>query len=96
VEEKLLPIISSPFAITSVKNAKFGEIVVLIVEGEGIDISSLDYEIGRALEKYERPKRIIKVDFVPMTPTGKINRPECARKAAYGMDNIYLIPNYKR
>jgi O-succinylbenzoic acid--CoA ligase len=96
VEEKLLPIISSPFAITSVKNAKFGEIVVLIVEGEDIDIASLEDGIVRTLEKYERPKRIIKVDFVPMTPTGKINRPECARKAAYGMDNIYLIPNYKR
>jgi O-succinylbenzoic acid--CoA ligase len=86
VEEKLLPIISSPFAITSVKNAKFGEIVVLIVEGEDINIVSLEDGIVRTLEKYERPKRIIKVDSIPMTPTGKINRPECARKAADRID----------
>ena len=81
IEEKLRPAMGSiPFMITKVKDDKFGEAVVLLVEGSK---GALPHEeqLFAALTKYERPKHIIPVSRLPMTETGKPARAAAARLA---------------
>ena len=81
IEEKLRPAMGSiPFMITKVKDDKFGEAVVLLVEGPK---GALPHEeqLFAALTKYERPKHIIPVSRLPMTETGKPARAAAARLA---------------
>ncbi len=81
IEEKLRPAMGSiPFMITKVKDAKFGEAVVLLVEGSK---GALPHEeqLFAALTKYERPKHIIPVPRLPLTETGKPARAAAARLA---------------
>ena len=70
VEQQLQPYADRPFAITSLPNPKFGEIVVLVVEGH------MDEQAFAALPEYHRPKRVIHIDAIPLTETGKVNRAE--------------------
>lgn len=69
IEALLKPALDSIFAITSLPDPKFGEIVVLATENE-ID----EKVISDLLPAYSIPKRIIKVSKIPLTETGKINR----------------------
>jgi O-succinylbenzoic acid--CoA ligase len=81
IEEKLRPAMGSiPFMITKVKDDKFGEAVVLLVEGSK---GALPHEeqLFAALTKYERPKHIIPVPRLPLTETGKPARAAAARLA---------------
>ncbi len=71
VEALLKPVLNSNFAITSLSDPKFGEIVVLVTEEE-ID----EKIISEILPTYFIPKKIIKVTQIPLTETGKINRAE--------------------
>lgn len=71
VEAILKPVLNSGFAITSLPDPKFGEIVVLATEKE-IDESL----ISDILPTYSIPKRIIRVPRIPLTETGKISRVE--------------------
>ncbi len=111
VEEALRPIISTNFAITSVPDPKFGEIVVLLVAigyGHypyqdnasiltGTDPLSLPGQrlypdsLEKALEtipKYQRPKRVLQVEAIPLTGSGKIDRAACRKLAIQlTMDN---------
>lgn len=77
VEASLKEHIHVPFMITSTPDAKFGEIVVLLIE------TSTEHEESykniqkiceKALPAYWRPKLIIPVDSLPLTETGKPNR----------------------
>ena len=72
VEKILSKYISSPFFITSVKDDKFGEKVVLVVEGEGqeIDVDSL----ASFLPKYHSPKEVFYLKQFSRTDSGKIQR----------------------
>ncbi|NDV80159.1 AMP-binding protein [Dysgonomonas sp. 511] len=69
VEALLKPLIKGNFAITSLPDEKFGEIVVLLTE-EDVDESLF----AGKLPPYSTPKKIIKVDTIPLTETGKIKR----------------------
>nr|WP_242047170.1 AMP-binding protein [Dysgonomonas sp. HGC4] len=69
VEALLKPLLNNGFAVTSLPDPKFGEIVVLVTEKE-IDESL----ISNLLPVYSIPKKIIKVSKIPLTETGKINR----------------------
>lgn len=72
VEAALKKQLHIPFLITSMPDAKFGEIVVMLVEDnipEGIE--SLCENI---LPPYWRPKRIIPIPQLPLTETGKPDR----------------------
>ncbi|MCD8310384.1 MAG: AMP-binding protein [Prevotellaceae bacterium] len=72
VEAALQPHLARPFTVTSAPDARFGEIVVLLVEGplpEGIDALC-----RRILTPYQRPKRILSVPRIPLTGTGKPDR----------------------
>ncbi len=71
VEAMLKPHLDCNFAISSLPDPKFGEIVVLVAE-EAIDTDLLK----EVLPAYYMPKRIITVASIPLTATGKISRKE--------------------
>ncbi len=79
MEKALLPYLSSPFAVTSVPDPRLGEAVVLLVQGE--PRQELPAKSTEHLPKYGRPKKIIEVDKIPQTGSGKIDRAECKRLA---------------
>lgn len=72
VENALLQHILPPFLVTSVPDEKFGEMVVLLVEGQIPTDIEIVYE--RVLPAYWRPKRTISVPRIPLTGTGKPDR----------------------
>ncbi len=73
VEAKLKSLFHTPFAITSQLHPKFGEIVVLLVVPP-VDEDYLKVEMAKILSPYQIPKKIIEVDAIPQTGSGKINR----------------------
>lgn len=73
VEEKLKALIHAPFAVTSKKDPKFGEIVVLLVAAP-VDYEMLKTEMSKVLTSYQVPKKIFVVDSIPLTESGKICR----------------------
>lgn len=69
IEEALRPHISTPFLITKKKDDKFGEILVLLMEGGDMPAAK---EICRnVLPKYRQPHLYLHVEKLPMTETGK-------------------------
>lgn len=73
VEKLLSHVLDCPFAISSIPDPKFGEVLVLVVERE----TNIDEQILiNTLPPYFVPKMIIKIDKIPQTETGKINRVE--------------------
>ncbi len=80
VEERLAPYLKSPFAITKVKDGKFGEAVVLVTEdGNLADVEAVCKE---HLPRYWQPKHYCHIENIPLTGSGKIARKE--------MENIIL------
>jgi len=69
LEETLSTIIEAPFAITSLPDPKFGEIIVLVVE-KPFDEALLSAH----LPAYQVPKKVILLDTIPLTESGKIDR----------------------
>ncbi|WP_029902893.1 AMP-binding protein [Prevotella sp. 10(H)] len=69
LEELLKPFIKGQFAITSLPDQKFGEIVVLVAEENVNELLFKDVH-----PTYYQPKKIIKIDKIPLTETGKISR----------------------
>ena len=76
IEKKLEKIINSPFVITSLKDDKWGERIILVVEGTKNTVDSLTIENGckSLLEPWQRPKEIRFIEKLPRTPNGKISR----------------------
>ena len=76
VEKMLEPIIAPPFAITKKSDKKFGEIVMMVVQGSftEADLSNIREQIEATLPMYWQPKRYVVIDKIPMTATGKIAR----------------------
>lgn len=109
VEETLQQFIPYPIAITRMPDAKFGEIVVLLIESErggsgkskekrakrkeergkgkeqrGKSKEELEEALKNAfshLHRYAIPKRIIHVESIPQTETGKTDRAKCQQLA---------------
>ena len=71
VERELAPHLALPFLITKCPDPKFGEVVVMLLQGTDADIPAAQTACESYLSKYARPKRIIPVKTLPMTPTGK-------------------------
>ena len=82
VEQALAPYLEQPFMITKCPDAKFGEMVVMLLQGSSDDVRQAHHACSLALSKYEQPKRIIAVGALPMTPTGKPARSQAAAMAA--------------
>jgi O-succinylbenzoic acid--CoA ligase len=70
IENLLNPFINKPFAISSVPDEKLGETIVLVSE------SKIDESLFDNLPKYYKPRKIIYLDGIPMTQTGKVKRKE--------------------
>ena len=69
VEEMLRPHLQQPFFIGKEKNEKFGEILVLVIEGE--QNKNIEDIVDNTLPHYWKPKKTVFVGQLPMTETGK-------------------------
>ena len=74
VERQLAGHIARPFLITKRPDAQFGEMVVMLLQGTDEDIPAARAASEEFLDKYARPKRIIAVPELPMTPNAKPDR----------------------
>ena len=68
VERRLHPYLSAPYLITKRPDPKFGEVVVLLTEG---DIEEARQVCERVLPKYHQPRAYVHVARIPLTETGK-------------------------
>jgi O-succinylbenzoic acid--CoA ligase len=69
VEELVRPFVRGLFTVTSLPDEKFGEIIVLVTEGD------VDEALLAGIEPaHFKPKKVIRTDKIPLTVTGKINR----------------------
>jgi len=83
IEEQMGRWLKVPFCITKLPDAKFGEVAVLLIE-KG---TCPPIEAGIAsMDSISRPKKIISVEKIPMTPNGKTDRAAAASLAAAGAD----------
>ena len=78
IEKELAPHISCPFLITKCPDSKFGEAVVMLLQGVESDIPVAKAVCDSVLTRYARPKHILAVTSLPMTPTGKPARAQVA------------------
>lgn len=74
IEEKLYHIISQPFYITSEKDDKWGENIILCIESQPFNTEVLLNTIKKTLDKYQVPKKIIFIPQFSRTESGKIKR----------------------
>lgn len=68
LERQLRPHLSAPFMITKRSDEKFGEVVVLLTEG---DISDARNVCEHILPKFHHPRIYLHVAQIPLTATGK-------------------------
>ena len=68
VEQQLRSHLSAPFLISKCPDEKFGEIVVLLTEGNPEEARRV---CQRVLPKYHQPRAYIHLDHIPLTETGK-------------------------
>ena len=89
VERALAPHIPCPFLITKCPDSKFGEVVVMLLEGTADDIPAARDAVEQHLDKYARPKHIIAVTSLPLTATGKPARHQAEEivKEIFGIKN---------
>jgi len=71
IESKLQDKIDGEFFITSKQDDTLGEKLILVIEGDEIDINNSIFE---GLDKYEKPKEIIFINKFKETASGKIHR----------------------
>jgi Acyl-CoA synthetases (AMP-forming)/AMP-acid ligases II len=74
IEEMLTGKISFPFLITSRKDNKFGEKIVLIVQADKKYLTKIEEICQNILPHYWIPKKILFIDSLPMTGNGKPDR----------------------
>lgn len=87
VEEKLRPLIPTPFAVTAVTDVRLGEAIVLLVERTPL-LEQIKDRMSGLLSKYECPKRVVEVEQIPLTETGKVGRATCKALATQLIMNI--------
>ena len=79
VERQLRPHLQSPFLITRRPDSKFGEVCVLLTEGDAAEASLV---CERVLPKFHQPRLCLHVARIPLTATGKPARREAELLAA--------------
>ena len=81
-ERRLRSCITVPFALTSVPDTRLGEALVLLVVSDlSIDDTSLFRKMKTILDCYHVPRYIVRVEAVPLTGNGKIDRKACRELA---------------
>ena len=68
VERLLHPHLRVPYLLSKRPDEKFGEVVVLLTEG---DVETAKTVCEAVLPKYQRPKAYVHVSEIPLTETGK-------------------------
>ena len=68
VEQILKKYMRVPYIISKRKDEKFGEIVVLLTEGDTVEAQTICEQV---LPKYHQPKVYLHVNQIPLTETGK-------------------------
>ncbi|MBQ6055711.1 MAG: AMP-binding protein [Prevotella sp.] len=68
VEQILKRYMRVPYIISKRKDEKFGEIVVLLTEGDTVEAQTICQQV---LPKYHQPKVYLHVNQIPLTETGK-------------------------
>ena len=68
VERQLKSRLRVPYIITKAPDPKFGERVVILIEGDVEEVRAVCQEV---LPKYQQPRDYIHVDRIPLTETGK-------------------------
>lgn len=81
VENCLRPHLAVPFMITSCSDAKFGQIVVMLLETEQESVVKEAYQALEHLPPFWRAKLIFSVPALPLTGTGKPDRASAKRLA---------------
>ncbi|MGP1351262.1 MAG: AMP-binding protein [Hoylesella marshii] len=79
IEEQLRLFIPVPYMITKRSDARFGEVMVMLVEGG--DTETIRAICQQHLERHLRPRVYLSVAHLPLTETGKPNRAEATRIA---------------
>ncbi len=75
VENLLRPHLFAPFMLAKKKDAKFGEIAVLVTESDDLKgIERICREVLEKMSKYWVPREFLHLDHLPMTETGKPKR----------------------
>ena len=76
VENRLSGVLNCPFVISKRQDKKFGEVIVLVYESNILldEKEKIEKLCNSSLPKYLRPKFYLRIDKIPMTPTGKPNR----------------------
>ncbi len=76
VEEKLQPIVSNTFYVTSKKDNELGEKLILVIEGDLIEEKKeiILKKSKKVLQKHHTPKEVICLPVFERTPTDKIIR----------------------
>ncbi len=81
IEEALRPLINVPFAIAKCPDPQYGEVPILVLESlDNIEsLYNLDFlgylKLNASFpNKYAQLKRIVTINKIPLTETGKINR----------------------
>lgn len=78
VERRIAPMIAGDFIITSRPDEKWGERIVLRIEGREVEeekvSESLKKQLRTVLEPYEVPKEIEWIERLPRTANGKVRR----------------------
>lgn len=86
VEAQLLPLMPCAFQITAAPDAHYGEVVVMLVEGEkGEDAFEAAFA---SLHAYSRPKHVFFVSELPRTGSGKPDRATAREIAKERMENM--------
>lgn len=80
VEDALRPRLPQPFVITSAPHPKFGEQVVLLVEGTVSE--DIEHCCQQVLPPYWHPKHLLSIPHLPLTETGKPDRAKAKQIAA--------------
>ena len=81
VERLLLTRLREPFLITKRRDAKFGEEVVLLTEGDCTEVRAVCQQV---LPKYWRPRDYVHTPKIPLTATGKPARREAEKIVEHG------------
>lgn len=75
IEKKISNILENRnFYITSKKDEKWGEKVIMVIEGDSFCTGQLQTELAKVLERHEIPREYIFLTQMPRTDSGKIKR----------------------
>lgn len=96
LEEKISLFINSPFCIAGFPDEKWGQKVVLILEGNNTETKELRNKLKEIILPWEFPKEILKVKSLPRSDNGKIIRPKDYSHLVFSAPDTYPCDGEQR